>query len=1376
MVRCAECGARLVDAAPVCAVHGAALRIEDDAEAERASVASDEEAAQRALHALGYTVHATLGRGGFGAVYAATRVGDGRSVAIKLSLQEGQQAEDELAREAMLMRAAAGPHVPAVVWQGLVGSKPCLVLARVEHPTLAARLAERSGRPLELAQLAPLALGLLDAVEQVHDAGIVHLDLKPENVLSDERGHTWLVDFGLARSLGELRRSTPEGGGEPAGTAEYMSPEQCDDAPDLDARSDLYSVGVLLYELIAGAPPFWGKAVEVRDAQRSRRPLPLPARPDLPPALDSVVRGCLAKDRDQRGDSIRSLRTLLRAAFKSASPVTSPSIAAPAAQSLRPATTRARAPRAPSGSIKEKRAVGLLFFESRASIGALQTFVGANGGEIAQSKSGQYVIAFGHAVSSNPVKPALSVAHRLIASDLASKVVVDLATITVELRPDGSRRFFGAVLMKTDRFPGAADAPGVMATQAATEVLPELRFSPSAARDDRFVLHQQAGGEGEQTVTVTTFGMEGFSLVGRNDLLRRICDAALAAARGPAPAVFTIKGKSGYGRTHLASTVADSIQRLMPDASVVRLAPQQDVLLLQGRVLPDLLRQLLDLPAAATPDAARALFCERLGPEVGEDVWAAASFTMGYLDARHPDVDRLAAAPGALRWAAARAAGEALKLRSQRAPQIVVLDDAHMVDDAVLDALEYATLKEGRAAVFCCVLAGEDFEQRRVGFGSRAELRATEQLEPLATEDAMTLARVLLHPVEHVPQSVLVTLVERTQGIPRLLTELIRGLKREGIVRQNDAGTYHYIATDALEKLPDLPIVQWNARREIEGLPQQLAAHARLTSVLGADFSIGEMDALAGALERAGLGEDMQLDASVGIARLVDAKILRRHRNGRLDFRYPLLRDTIYETLPADRRKPLHAAAFEVYESATDLPAARRRPRLALHAARSGQVERAVDEYLLLGQELREGQAYLPAEAAFGAALECLAQARDGRFVSAARGRGLMRFRLGRNEDAVEDLRSAREQAHALGEAALEADIMLDEATVLDWRYKFDESAALVKAAQALVRDPDPLFEVRLASNLTRVFSRANDPENSVRVGAQAADRAALLGDAGYESRVITLLMVAPDCCKLGRNEEAAHYFELVLRQAEAHSDLHHLSAGYINRSALWLATDRVDRGVADLEAARDIARKIGEPFLETIIQYNLALVLYLSGGQGSSGEPPEELESERNLSLAFEHASRGAELCIQLWGEHSGLVMDSELLMARIAYYRDDREPVERLARKVRERQAAAATAGVDQVEGWTAGTELLLEALELATAGADEARWEAHAERAAGTDLQFEERLELLELRALAALRARHSEHGKLLYARALALAGEQQHLISGRVLRNYARRFGS
>ena len=150
------------------------------------------------------------------------------------------------------------------------------------------------------------------------------------------------------------------------------------------------------------------------------------------------------------------------------------------------------------------------------------------------------------------------------------------------------------------------------------------------------------------------------------------------------------------------------------------------------------------------------------------------------------------------------------------------------------------------------------------------------------------------------------SLVERTQGVPRLLVELTRGLKRDGFVRKSERGSGHYLAVDELDKLPDLPIVQWNAIREVEALSPQLAGHARLASVLGNHFTVPELEALQSALEHDPLPDDAQLDAGVGVQRLVEGGLLLRHRAGRLSFRHALLRDTIYQLLPEPQRARLH--------------------------------------------------------------------------------------------------------------------------------------------------------------------------------------------------------------------------------------------------------------------------------------------------------------------------------------------------------------------------------------------------------------------------------------------------------------------------------------
>ncbi|MET0390867.1 MAG: protein kinase, partial [Polyangiales bacterium] len=1021
-----------------------------------------ESQAPAAFAALGYAVSRVLGRGGFGTVYAAQRTRDGAPVAIKLALGERPDADESLMREAVALRTVGPPTVPSVYDFGKVLERFYMVLEYVGLPTLADRIVEHGG-PMPLDLFSELARGLLDALDAIHARGIVHRDLKPENIFIAPDGTARIIDFGLARehqSRNEIIDATTM---DDVGTAEYMSPEQCDGLAEADPRSDIYSLGVLFYELLSGAPPFWGQAADVREAHRSRRPMPLSLKFPCSPELDQLIRRCLAKDRTRRFDNVAQLRTELDAILNSTA-AAGPIGSAGALRSRRPSDHKQ-----PTAA-REKRTVGLVFFDSRSGLGSVQSVVTAAGGQIVQTNGSQYVAAFGHDVGDNPARVALVAAHRLSAARLAPRLLVDVASVSVQNRPDGSRRIFSPVFTKKDRFPSDADPPGVQLTAAANEVMPDLIATKVEGKGDRYVLPiQQFANE------TTTFGVQLSPLVGRDAIVQTLFDTARTALTSDVPALITVLAEPGYGRSHLATVAAERIERgLLPAVEVIRLTAQEGLMRTASQALPELLRRVLDLPRTTPPQDGKPLLLEKLG-EAAEGSWAAAAHALGWIDAEHPEVRRLAAAPGALRLASARAAGEALRRRAKQRPVALLLDDAHLADEPTLDALEYVTMKDAPAPLWVCVLARASFSTSRPTWGTRAAHAHKLVLPALEQADAVALARRLLLPAEYIPEAVLVRLAARTQGVPRLLVELARGLKRDGFVRRAERGTGYYLAIEELDKLPDLPIVQWNAIREVEALPPQLAGHARLASVLGANFSAGEVEALLAILERDEIPEDMQLDADVGIQRLVDAGILVRHRSGLCDFRHSLLRETIYQQVPDAQRTRLHRAAFEAYRG-LPMQDNERLPRLALHAARSGEREVAAGAYLEIAQRYTRVQKYLEAEAAFGSALDNLADT-DDRTITAARGRGLMRSRLGRQEDALNDLRRARERAHARGDRPCEIELMLDEATVLDWTRDMNQSAALVRGVQALDEPLSPLLRARLTMSLARSHHRQGETE-----------------------------------------------------------------------------------------------------------------------------------------------------------------------------------------------------------------------------------------------------------------------------------------------------------
>ncbi len=408
-------------------------------------------------------------------------------------------------------------------------------------------------------------------------------------------------------------------------------------------------------------------------------------------------------------------------------------------------------------------------------------------------------------------------------------------------------------------------------------------------------------GKAKEAAEKTTTRMGVAPLVGRDALVRSLLDSARLATGDRRPTITTLLGEPGYGKSHLVQMLVQHLE-VLPTIETVFIRAKEVLGGVGEQTTRELFQRILSLPEAAPPDLGRALLAERLGADTAKEVWAGVAVVMGWAPPEHPELAAMAAAPGAIRSAAARALGESLRLMAAKRPVAVVVDDAQFADETALDAIEYAALKEAGAAIWICVVGRSSFGRARTGWAGRAAERQSLTLEALEPTAAAELARRLLSPADNIPASALAKLAERTMGVPLLLVELCRGLKRDGVVRKSDRGGW-ILATDELERLPDLPLVQWLASRETESLPPDLLAHARLASVLGSEFSADEVEGVLQELERGGTPAETQLDASVGLRRLSETGILARHRGGRVSFRHSLLRETVYQSVESHRAR-----------------------------------------------------------------------------------------------------------------------------------------------------------------------------------------------------------------------------------------------------------------------------------------------------------------------------------------------------------------------------------------------------------------------------------------------------------------------------------------
>ena len=264
----------------------------------------------RAAFADRYDIERELGHGGMATVYLARDRKHDRRVALKVLRPElvSSLGASRFLREIAIAAHLAHPHILTLIDSGETATGGFLyyVMPFAEGESLRERLA-REG-PLPVVETTRLLREVADALAYAHTQGVVHRDIKPDNVLLLGQ-HAVVVDFGIAKAIGQARHAeTMTGTGISIGTPTYMAPEQAAGDPSVDLRADIYAVGVLAYEMIAGRPPFVGTPQSVLASHITAAAPPLDGlRKSLPPALARIVMRCLEKDPSARYQDARAL-------------------------------------------------------------------------------------------------------------------------------------------------------------------------------------------------------------------------------------------------------------------------------------------------------------------------------------------------------------------------------------------------------------------------------------------------------------------------------------------------------------------------------------------------------------------------------------------------------------------------------------------------------------------------------------------------------------------------------------------------------------------------------------------------------------------------------------------------------------------------------------------------------------------------------------------------------------------------------------------------------------------------------------------------------------------------------------------------------------
>ena len=916
-----------------------------------------------------YTITEEIGAGGMATVYRAYQPSMDRHVAIKVirvSILQDPTLRERFQREARLIARLEHPHLLPVYDFDGDHEPPYIVMRYLEGGTLKQVLA-KGEIPFDevLYMLNQVAM----ALDYAHRQGVVHRDLKPSNVMIDREGNAFVTDFGIARAAGNQDNLTHDG--DLIGTPAYMSPEQANGRSDVDHAADIYALGAMLFEMLTGSVPYHHDSSLGILMSHLNDPIPSAHARNarIPKAVDQVIQTAMAKDKAARYPRAEAMVADLTKALQ-VSRADAPTRLQSMTQTLSLEQLRAfeaqnsdrkkETPTSATPSEQQRQMttvyldatdLAAMLYESgkdaekvRARMDGLWNRFGEiaqEGGGVIQSRTGDVGVAlWGRArISEDDPERAIRAALRMrdLVLDEARVVFGDKWEPTEEnALPFSAGVTTGPVLLERSTDTGTYTASGATITLAGRIKDAAPPGAILVAHDTFiqvrgvFTFHSHEpirirGRKEPLEVYVAVFarprafrlkarGIEGIEtkMIGREIELRLLQEALTLTLEDGETQVVTVVGEAGVGKSRLLWEFSAWTDLIEQKFWLFEARATQPSMLQPYSLTRDLFSFRFQILDSDPLEMVHGKFVDGVAKFMGEGTAEKAEL-MGQLagfDFSHrPLVAEALKEPDAFRRQALAYLGEFFACATRVQPVVLHVEDIHWADDRSLDLINNLVRENTKLPLFVICMARPSLYERRPQWGEGQRFHERIQLEPLSQLSGRRLVRELLKKMDEVPSELRDMIVERADGNPFYIEELIKAFIDDSVILKGEESWS--VDRSRLSSVRVPPTLTGVLQSRLDSLPLPLQQLLQRVAV------VGRMFWQAAALH---LSRPEGLDGDEVHLMLEDLRrremILRREESsfaGTVEyvFRHAILRDVTYETLVPRQRRSLHKLTAE---------------------------------------------------------------------------------------------------------------------------------------------------------------------------------------------------------------------------------------------------------------------------------------------------------------------------------------------------------------------------------------------------------------------------------------------------------------------------------